>query len=452
MLNLLYVFNIYGLFFYFLGEKMQKTKVNVGLIGFGTIGTGVVKLFQNSSDLINRKSGINVELVKICDVDLKKDRGVKVDKRLLTKNVADIIDNPDIDIIIELIGGYHPAYDFVMKAMANKKHIVTANKAMISKYWDKLLSASKKNQVEIMAEASVGGGIPILRAIDKGLAANKIEKIIGILNGTCNYILTKMFLEKNSFEDALKEAQNKGFAEADPYLDISGIDSMHKIIVLSNLSFGTIVRENDVYVEGIDKINSLDIQYADELGYVMKLLAIASYEKDGLNVRVHPVLVSKNNLIASVNYEYNAIYVHGDAVGSTMFYGKGAGQMPTASAVLSDVIYIARNIANGKKYIQNTNKKESIKILPIGKIKSKYYIRFNVVDKAGVLAKISGVLGKNNISIESVIQKSRHSHLKVPVVIMTYEAMEENFIKAINKIDLMKNIVKEKTVFYRVID
>ncbi|MCX8093663.1 MAG: homoserine dehydrogenase, partial [Candidatus Goldbacteria bacterium] len=244
----------------------------------------------------------------------------------------------------------------------------------------------------------------------------------------------------------------KGFAESDPYLDISGYDSMHKIIVLSNLSFGTIVKEKDVYVEGIEKIDSMDIQFADELGYVMKLLAIASIEDQELNVRVHPVLVSKGNLIASVNYEYNAIYVKGDAVGNTMFYGKGAGQMPTASAVLSDIIYIARNIANGKKYISDNSKKKIINICPIGKIKSKYYIRFNVVDRAGVLAKISGVLGKNNISIASVIQKARHSTEKVPVVIMTYEAIEENFTKAIRKIDLMKNIVKEKTVFYRVID
>ncbi len=431
---------------------MNINTIKVGLIGFGTIGAGVVKLFQNSSKLINKKAGINVELVKICDIDLKTDRGIKVSKDILTKNASDIINNPDIDIVIELIGGYHPAFDFVMKAMSNKKHIVTANKAMISKYWDKLLSASRDNKVEIMAEGSVGGGIPILRAIDKGLAANRIEKIIGILNGTCNYILTKMTLEKISFNVALKEAQAKGFAEADPYLDISGLDSMHKIIVLSNLSFGVIVKEKDVYVEGIKNVDSMDIQFADELGYVMKLLAIATLEKQGLNVRVHPVLVSKNNLIASVNYEYNAIYVKGDAVGSTMFYGKGAGQMPTASAVLSDVIYIARNIANEKKYIPGNNKKEDIKICSIENIKSKYYIRFNVVDKAGVLAKISGVLGKNNISIESVIQKSRHSHLKVPVVIMTYEAIEENFIKAIKKIDSMKDIVKEKTVFYRVLD
>ncbi|HPD18810.1 MAG TPA: homoserine dehydrogenase, partial [Candidatus Goldiibacteriota bacterium] len=259
-------------------------------------------------------------------------------------------------------------------------------------------------------------------------------------------------LEKMSFNDALKEARSMGFAEADPYLDISGMDSMHKIIVLSNLSFGTVVKEKDVYVEGINNINSMDVQFADELGYVMKLLAIASVEQHGLNVRVHPVFVSKNNLIASVNYEYNAIYVQGNAAGSTMFYGKGAGEMPTASAVLSDVIQIAKNIADGKRHLPDNIQENKIKICPIGKIKSKYYIRFNVVDKAGVLAKISGVLGNNNISIETVIQKARHSTEKVPVVIMTYDAMEENFIKAIKKINLMKDIVKEKTVFYRVIN
>lgn len=431
---------------------MARASVKAGLIGFGTIGTGVVKLFKNSAELISRKSGVKVELVKICDIDIKRDRGVKIDRSMLTTDVNDIINNPEIDIVIELMGGYKPASDFVLKALNNGKCVVSANKAMISKYWDELHAACAKNSVEIMAEASVGGGIPILRGLDKGLAANKIEKVIGILNGTCNYILTKMTQEKLSFDAALKQAQQLGFAEADPTLDIEGFDTQHKLMILSKMSFGGKLAASDVHVEGISKVKDMDIQYADELGYVMKLLAIAERTEEGINARVHPSLVEKSRLLASVNNEYNAIYVKGDAVGETMFYGKGAGEMPTASAVLSDVIYLAKNIANNVKpvYAQAAKKKKPQKLVKMDEIKSKFYLRFNVRDSAGTLAKIAGILGANDISIESVLQKARHTHEKVPVIIMTYEAKEANMRKALKKIDALP-VVKEKTVVYRVV-
>ncbi len=432
---------------------MAKDVVKLGLIGFGNIGTGVVKMFKNSGDMLSEKAGVKLELKKICDLDIKRDRGVAVAPSMLTVNASDILEDPEIDIVIELMGGYKPAVDFVLKAMANKKHVVTANKAMVSKYWDEVAKAASGNRVEIMAEASVGGGIPILRGIDKGLAANKLHEIMAIVNGTCNYILTRMTVDKLTFADALAQAQKLGFAEADPTFDIEGIDAMHKLIILSNLSFNVSVKEKDVDVQGIKGVEAVDIENAGELGYVMKLLAIASKQKDGLNVRVHPALVSKNHMLASVNYEFNAIYVKGDAAGETMFYGRGAGEMPTASAVLSDVIYIARNIAHGiVKKTAAKDKSAGVRIKGTGGIRSKYYIRFNVVDRAGVLAEIAGILGKNDISIESVIQKSRHTHEKVPVVIMTYEASEPDFMKAIKKIDNMKKIVKEKTVFYRVVE
>jgi homoserine dehydrogenase len=432
---------------------MAKDTVKVGLIGFGTIGTGVVKLFQNSAELLNSKAGIKLELKWICDLDIKRDRGVKVDPKMLTSNVNDILDDPEVDIVVELMGGYKPAIDFVLKAMNNKKNVVTANKALLSKFWEDLAETSKKNNVEIMAEASVGGGIPILRGLEKGLAANNIEKIMAILNGTCNYILTKMAIDKMTFGEALKEAQARGFAEADPTLDIEGFDTMHKIVILSTMAFGQRIKQEDVHVEGIKGIDYTDIKNGQELGYVMKLLAIATMEKDGINVRVHPVLVSAKHLLASVNYEYNAVFVRGDAVGDTLFYGKGAGEMPTASAVLSDVIYIARNLAqgNGRILHEEKSKRQPIALKPMSEIKSKYYIRFNVVDKAGVLGDITGVLGKFNISIASVIQKEQNQHEKVPVVIMTYEAKESDIQEAIKTIDGM-NIVKEKTVLYRVIE
>ncbi|PKL92743.1 MAG: homoserine dehydrogenase [Candidatus Goldiibacteriota bacterium HGW-Goldbacteria-1] len=432
---------------------MAKDTVKAGLIGFGTIGTGVVKLFKNSAELINTKSGIKVELVKVCDLDIKRDRGVKLAPGMLTTNVNDIIENPEIDIVIELMGGYKPALDFVTRALKNGKRVVTANKALISKYWEEISAASKEGDAEIMAEASVGGGIPILRGLDKGLAANKIEKIMAILNGTCNYILTKMTVDKMSFDAALKEAQQKGFAEADPTLDIEGFDTMHKITVLSRMSFGKGIKHEDIHVEGIKGIDYTDIKYGQEMGYVMKLLAIAQRCKEGINVRVHPVFVPQMNLLASVNYEYNAIFVRGDAVGDTLFYGKGAGELPTASAVLSDVIYIARNMASGAKHVRYASKAktEKIKVLPIGETVNRYYIRFNVVDKAGVMGEITGVLGKHNISIASVIQKEQNQHSKVPVVFMTYAAKEADVIKALKAIDKLA-IVKEKTVMYRVIE
>ena len=432
---------------------MGKNVVRVGLIGFGTIGRGVAKLFLNSSAIINKKSGIKVELKKICDIDIQTDRGIKIPKGMLTNDINELLNDPEIDIIIELIGGYKPAFDFVMRALNAGKHVVTANKALLSKYWDEIANAAGKNKVDIMAEASVGGGIPILRGMDKGLAANRIEKIMAILNGTCNYILTKMTLDKMSFDAALKEAQAKGFAEADPTLDIEGFDTMHKIVILSTMAFGTRVKESDVPVEGIKDVDYTDIQYADEFGYVMKLLAVAEKEGNQADVRVHPVLINKKHLLASVNYEFNAIYLKGDAVGETLFYGRGAGEMPTASAVLSDVIYIARNISHGMSRNDSfvPEKTKPVEIIKLGTAVSKYYLRFNVVDKPGVLANVAGILGKNDISIESVIQKVQDTHSKVPVVIMTYGAKEADLKKALKKIDAME-YVKQKTVVYRVVD
>ena len=431
---------------------MKKDSVKVGLIGFGTIGKGVAKLFLNSGTIINSKSGIPVELKKICDLDITTDRGIKIPAGVLTTDINDILNDPEIDIVIELMGGYKPALDFVLRALNAKKNVVTANKALLSKYWDEISAAAASNGVQVMAEASVGGGIPILRGMDKGLAANRIEKIMAILNGTCNYILTKMTFEKMSFDAALKEAQAKGFAEADPTLDIGGFDTMHKITILSTMAFGGRVREQDIPVEGIKKIDYTDIEYAGEFGYCMKLLAVAEREGGLASVRVHPALVNKKHLLASVNNEFNAIYLKGDAVGETLFYGRGAGEMPTASAVLSDVIYISRDISNGMERAPKEIKTGNfVKMQKSGEVVSKYYLRFNVVDKIGVLASIAGVLGKNNIGIESVIQKVQKQHEQVPVVIMTYSAREFDMKKSLKKIDAMK-AVKEKTVVYRVVD
>ncbi len=367
----------------------------------------------------------------------------------------DILNDPDIDIVVELIGGYRPALDFILSAMKNKKHVVSANKALIAKYWEQIWTQAKRNRVEFMAEASVGGGIPVIIGLKHGLSANRILKIMAIVNGTTNYILTKMTLEKMDFAAALKEAQDKGFAEKiDPSLDIDGLDAMHKIVILSSMAFGRRVKESEVYVEGISRVDSMDIEYAhEEFGYFMKLLAIAEKSRDGLNIRVHPTLIPKDHALAGVNYEFNAIEITGDASGNIVFYGRGAGEMPTASAVLSDIVDIAKDIASGNPgqiHEQPVGDKK-IKIKKIGDIKCKYYLRFTVVDKAGVLGKIADVLGRHNISIKSVIQKARAIHKEVPVVIMTYEAREADLKHALDKIDAM-DVVKCKTVYYRVVE
>ncbi len=433
-------------------ETMKKT-VNVGLIGFGTVGTGVVKLFNHNGSLIDKKAGLNVRLKKIVDLDIKRDRGVNIDKYMLSAKAEDILNDPEIDIVIELMGGYKPAIDFISVALKNKKHVVTANKKMVSKYWEAIWPLAKKNSVEFMLEASVAGGIPVIKGLREGLSGNRIQKIMGILNGTCNYILTNMTLNKMTFADALAGAQAKGFAEADPTMDIEGFDTMHKAVILSSMAFGQRVKEEDVHVEGIKGIDYQDIKAGDEeFGYVMKLLAIAEHSKNGINVRVHPAFVSKAHLLASVNYEFNAVHMTGDAVGDVMFYGRGAGELPTASAVIADVIDIAKIIADGaggKRY-ENISS-DGAALVKMGEIESKYYMRFNVMDKAGVLAEIAGILGKHEISIKSVIQKERASHKEVPVVIMSYEAKEANVMKALKKIDALSE-VKQKTVYYRVVE
>jgi len=435
---------------------MRKKTVNVGLIGFGTVGSGVVKLFDNNSDVLERKAGIPVRLKSICDIKFKNKKNAKLDKHNPTTNAADILNDPDIDIVVELIGGYKPALDFILTAMENKKHVVSANKALIAKYWEEIWTQAKKNNVEFEAEASVGGGIPVLIGLRHGLAANKIQKIMAIVNGTTNYILTKMTLEKMDFATALKQAQDKGFAEkVDPSLDIDGFDAMHKIVILSSMAFGRRVKESEVYVDGISKVDSIDIEYAhDEFGYIMKLLAIAEKGRDGLNIRVHPALVPQTHPLASVNYEFNAIEITGDASGDIVFIGRGAGEMPTASAVLSDIIDIAKDIASGTygQIYEQPVGNNKIQIKKIDDIRCKYYLRFNVVDKAGVLGEIACVLGKHNISIKSVIQKSRAIHKEVPVVIMTYEAREADLMHALEKIDSMDDVIKHMTVYYRVIE
>lgn len=436
---------------------MKKNIINVGLIGFGTIGTGVVKVIEKNIDIIERRIGAKLVLKRIADIDITRERGVKVDKRILTKDAYSIINDSEIDIVIELVGGIEPALTYVIQAMKNKKHVVTANKAILSRYWEKIMKVAKENEVDIYLEASVGGGIPLIQALHDGLAANNIISIYGIVNGTTNYILTKIEEERKDFKEVLKDAQDKGFAEKDPGFDIDGIDSAHKLAILCSIAFDTNVKPDDIYTEGISRITRKDIIDAkEEFGYIIKLLAIAKYTNGGeLEIRVHPTLIPEKHLLAGVRNEFNGIYITGDAVGPVMFYGQGAGQLPTASAVISDIIFIARNISEGVAgkvpsiyYAQDRPQK---KIKSILNTSFKYFLRFIVLDQPGVLSTISGILGKNGISIASVIQKERKKGDKVPVIITTYEAEEERIRLAIDEIDNLP-VIKEKTLLIRIED
>ena len=430
--------------------------INVGLIGAGTVGCGVIKVLNENKDIIEDRLGARIQLKRIADIDPERKRPIEIPRALFTTNAWEIIEDSSIPIVIELVGGTSVAKDFILGAIRKRKHVVTANKALLALHGREIFKAASEQGVEVGFEASVAGGIPIIRAIREGYIANRILSIYGIINGTSNYILSKMSEEGREFNDVLNQAQNEGYAEADPSLDIDGIDAAHKLLILIMLSFGALVEFERIHVEGIRSITPLDISFADEFGYKIKLLAIAKGENRGIEARVHPTLVEKGTPLADVSGAFNAIYIIGDAVGPNMLYGMGAGMMPTASAVVSDIAQIARSIMLGNshsslpKSLQGTTSIPS-GLVPISEITTKYYLRFQVEDRPGVLGQIAGSLGRNNISIESVIQKGRHIGGEVPVVIMTHEAKERDLMSAIEEIDRFP-VVKSKSVFIRIVD
>ena len=419
---------------------MGKQSINVGIIGFGTVGTGTARILIENADVIRRRLGVPVALRRITDLDIKRDRGINLGGVKLTTDAKDILADPEIDIVVELIGGYKPAKDFILEAVRNRKHVVTANKALLAVHGEEIYAAAEKAGVTVGYEASVAGGIPILKSLKEGLAANRIGSLYGIVNGTCNYILTLMTNEGRKFEEVLKEAQARGYAEADPTFDIEGIDSAHKLAVLTMLAFGTPVRFEDIYTEGISKITPLDIEFAQELGFKIKLLAITKMVNGEVEARVHPTMLPRDLPIATVDGVFNALNVVGNAVGSTMFYGRGAGDLPTGSAVVADIMDIGRDIlagCAGRMPVAAFRERAPLPIRKMDDITSCYYFRFTALDKPGVLSRISGVLGKNNISIESVIQKGRGGSDAVPLVMMSHEAVERNVRKALDEIDRM---------------
>jgi homoserine dehydrogenase len=429
-------------------------KIGVGVIGLGTVGTGVVRILLSNAEEIRRRLGIPLDLIKIADLDIQKDRGVPIESNLLTTRAEDVVDHPEIQIVVELIGGYQPAKDLILKSISRGKSVVTANKALLAEHGEEIWRVAEEKGVDLGFEASVGGGIPIIRAIREGLAANRFQSVYGIINGTANYILTKMTEEGRPFEEVLREAQAAGYAESNPSLDVDGQDTAHKLCILVTLCFGTPVEIKSIHTEGISAISTTDIAFAKELGFRVKLLAIAKQAGSQIEARVHPTLIAEDHLISTVRGVFNAVYIVGDAVGETLFYGKGAGEMPTASAVVGDVIEAARNLikgAAGRVPVTgyHARGRKPLEIKPMETIECAYYLRFMALDKPGVLSKISGVLGSHQISLSSVLQKTRHAGHAVPVVMMTHRAVERNIRSALREIDSMPDI-SEKTCLIRV--
>jgi len=431
----------------------MKSSIKIGFIGFGTVATGAVAILTEQKELI-RKLGCPIEIVQIADLDIKRSRGLPVSKKLLTTDAMKVVQHPEIDIVVELIGGYDPARQFILEAIRRGKHVVTANKALLAVHGEEIFRAAVEQGVDIGFEGSVGGGIPIIHAIKEGLAAEKIAAIYGIVNGTCNYILTKMTDEGKRFSEVLTEAQRLGYAEADPTLDIGGADSAHKLAVLTSLAFGTPVPLKEIYTEGVDKVTPLDITFAEEFGYKIKLLAIAKHADGEIEARVHPTMIPKEYLLSRVGGVHNAIYLVGEAIGEALFYGRGAGSLPTGSAVVSDLINISRNILKGAAgrvppASFQPEARPELRIKRMEEIESLYYLRFMAEDRPGVLSKISGVLGKHRISISSMIQQGRKAGGNVPLVMMTHRAKERDVQEALSKIDRM-DYVSEPTVLIRV--
>jgi homoserine dehydrogenase len=431
-------------------------RICIGLIGFGTVGTGVVRTLQENGHVIERRLGQKLFLKRIVDLDLERDRGVRLQGVILSRDPLDVIADPEISIVVELIGGEEPARSIILEAMDNGKHVVTANKALLASRGNEIFEKASKKGVEICFEGSVCGGIPVIRAIKEGLAANRILSMKGIVNGTSNFILTEMTKGGRDFRDALAQAQLLGYAEADPTLDVEGIDAAHKLAILIALAYGTKIHFGEIFVEGISHIERTDIEFGMELGYKIKLLAMSRWHDGCIEARVHPALVPVGSPMSTVDGVYNALEIVGDAVGSTFFYGFGAGMMPTASAVVGDIMDLARDLSKGisgrvPPLGHPWESLEDLPIKPMEDVVTNYYLRFTAVDKPGVLSAISGVLAKHDISILSVVQKGRRGEPGVPIVMMTHEAREGSVRKALREIETLP-VVVGKTQLLRIED
>jgi homoserine dehydrogenase len=428
-------------------------EIKIALLGLGTVGCGVVRVLESHGAEMSERADCRLTLARVADADLVRPReGVSLAALPLTSDATQAIDDPAVQIVIELIGGLEPARTFILRALQAGKHVVTANKALLAHHGPELFEEARRHRVMLGFEAAVAGGIPLIRAVKEGLPANRIRSAFGIVNGTCNYILSKMTDEGRDFAEVLKEAQAHGYAEADPTLDIEGLDSAHKLQILATLAFRTAVDLKDIYTEGITAVTQQDVVNATELGYRIKLLAIAKASEGALEARVNPTMIPAVSPLAAVSGVFNAVFITGDNVGDLMFYGRGAGQLPTASAVWSDVLEIARRVAHGIPAMDTdlpSIGRNPLPLRPIDAIRSAYYLRVMAMDRPGVLAQVAGILGHHDISLASVLQKERAHTEAVPVVMMTHEARERDMRAALAAIDKLP-VVAARTTMIRV--
>ena len=430
-------------------------ELGIGLLGFGTVGAGVVDGLRRNADLIAGRLGARPVVKRIADLDVESDRGVAVEPAVLTRDAASVVNDPDVDIVVELIGGTGVAHTLVRQALECGKPVVTANKALLAETGFELFDLAARNSSDIYFGASVGGGIPIIRALSDGLIANRVLTVHGILNGTCNYILTRMEQDGVSFDVALKAAQAAGYAEADPGLDIDGHDTAHKAAIIASMAYGASVNLEKVHVEGIRSVTDTDIRYAGDLGYRIKLLAVikASHDGDGagVEVRVHPTMVHLDHILASVSGVFNAVLVDGDLVGQSLYYGRGAGREPTASTVIADIADAVRDTVAGTERLRSQRGPDApaLTIRDIGQIESRYYLRLSLLDRPGVLARIAAVLGEQDIGIASVLQKDTPCGDYAPAVIVTHSARESAMDAALSTIEALDS-VDGKPVRFRI--
>ena len=423
--------------------------INVGLLGLGTVGAGTIEVLRRNAEEISRRAGRDIRITHATARDITKPRAVSLEGIKVVAEAMEIVSHPDIDIVCELIGGETTTKDLVLKAIENGKHVVTANKALLAKHGNEIFAAAQRKKVMVAFEAAVAGGVPIIKALREGLTANRIEWIAGIINGTSNFILSEMRSRGASFESVLHEAQAKGYAEADPTFDIEGIDAAHKLTILSAIAFGVPVQFDKAYTEGISNLTDKDIKYAEQLGYRIKLLGITRHVAAGIELRVHPTLIPAKRLIANVEGVMNAILVKGDAVGATMYYGRGAGAEATASAVVADLVDVTRMLtADPEQRVPHLafqpDQLRDTPILPMGKVETAYYLRLSAFDRPGVMADVTRILADYGISIDAMLQKeAEEGEDVVDVVILTHCCMEEDADKAIAKIETLGSMASK---------
>ncbi len=425
--------------------------IKLGLLGLGTVGYGAFQVLARNQEEIQRRAGRGIEITKVAVRNVERARGLVGQAAVVTGDPFEVVNDPDIDVVVETIGGYDLTKELVLKAIENGKHVVTANKALLAVYGNEIFAAARKANVMVTFEAAVAGGIPIIKALREGLTANRIQWIAGIINGTTNFILSEMRDKGIDFDVALADAQRLGYAEADPTFDIEGVDAAHKLTLMSAIAFGVPVQFDRAYIEGITKLSALDIKYAEELGYRIKLLGITRRAEAGIELRVHPTLIPAKRLIANVEGAMNAVLVQGDAVGATLYYGKGAGAEPTASAVVADIVDVTRlqtadpehrvpHLAFQHDALSNTP------VLPIGEVTTSYYLRLRVVDRAGVMAELTRILADLDISIDALLQKeSREGEHQTDIIILTHQTQEKHINAAIAKIEAMETVLSKVT-------